>query len=186
MSLDFDIDNADGYDRIPSLPMGVFDVEISTLEHFPTGVDKDGNTIPGKKKGQAVSAKFEVLKVITQTKTPDDAPMREKETGENPCPSLVQVGETRAWFCNVEHEQNRMRLRHLVQAALEFEPDSPEATAAKDAQGQPVVWGKELAEAVGEGNPLAGQKLRVAIARVVTQKGKGFPMYVPSFSLIPK
>ncbi len=189
-AIDFDIgdiDNAGGYDRLQGLPVGLFDVEIATLEAFKTGVDEDGDVIPGKKEGKAVSVKVDVLKVINQKATCPDDPGYEKElASEYPPPGLVKEGERRSWFCNVEHEQNRKRLRHLVQAALGFEPDGPAATSAKDEEGNPVSWKQEVVDAMKEDNALASCKLRVRISRVVTQKGKGFAMYVPDFSLIPE
>src|ERR1044072_8893654 len=115
LEFDIDIDNAEGYDRTQGLPIGTFKLEIATLEQFAMGVDKNGDAIPGKTPGQAVSCKCDVVRVLNQTKTTDAMPkFAEEAASEYPPPVLVTEGERRAIFFNVKYEQNRQRLRHLV------------------------------------------------------------------------
>jgi len=129
-------------------------------------------------------ANLKVVEVI------ESGPVREAvaKIDEDPPPGPVLAGETRGWRANTKPQngkpnRNSFRIRELMQALLRFEPSSKDAESAVDAKGNKVKWNEVLEEARDASNPLNGRPVRVTVTRIITQKGKGFAMYVPTFSL---
>lgn len=173
-----DIDNAREAGP-PPLPEGVFDLEIQELTKFDSQ-DPNLPTVP------MFRASFKIVEVVAC------APQRPvvETIDKNPPPAPVQVGEIRRWQAPVSahknHAQNLVRVRHLLQAALRFDPGSSLAESAVMPDGiTKVSWVAVMREALDVKNPLAGRKIRATVTRILTQRGKGFAMYIPTFSVPP-
>ncbi len=179
---DGDIDAAMGLETggLPPLPEGTYDCTILTCMKYLSADTGSGSI-------EMFRVELQVDKVI------EAGPIRERcePQDKNPPPGPVTAGEARRWACPTSGKKNNIRqlqrIGDLVQAALRFEPGSKLAETAVTADGKPIRWGAIVAEATSEANPLGVNKakVRVTIARVVTQGGKGFAMYVPTFKKHP-
>lgn len=171
---DLDLDNAEeGGD--PRLPEGVFDVEVTGLASWMSE-DPSRPTVP------IFGFNFKVYNIVSQE--PPRQPI--DKIDENPPPGPVKVGEARRWTANVENKKgnkNAFRIKELMQALLRFVPSSKEADTAVGPDGKPISWNEVRREGLDASNPLAGRKVRVTVTRIITQRGKGYAMYVPTFSL---
>lgn len=171
-----DLDNATEGNS-PRFTEGTFECDFVDCY---TGKSND----PTKKIVPLFGANFKVVQVVEQ------GPIRPKidKVDEDPPPGPVAVGEARGWRANTEPQngkpnRNNFRIRELMQALLRFEPSSKDAESAVDDKGEKVKWNDVLTEAKDASNPLGGRPVRVTITRIITQKGKGFAMYVPTFTL---
>lgn len=176
---DSDIDNAQE-GGLPAFPEGTYDCTILSCGKY-NSVDTGNGSVA------MFRCEMQVDKVV------EAGPVREKteKIDENPPPGPVIPGESRKWGCRTAGDKNNqkqlVRIRDLMQAALRFEPGSKLAETAVDGKGQPVKWAGIMKEATSEANPLgvAKTKVRLTISRVITQRGKGFAMYVPTFKKHP-
>ena len=174
-----DIDNAQE-GGLPCLHEGTYDFTILSCSKY-ISADTGSGSVPMFK------CEMQIDRVV------EAGPIRERSEPQdkNPPPGPVIPGESRRWSCctlgEKKHQKQLVRIRDLMQAALRFEPGSKLAETAVDAKGQPVKWAAIMKEAVSEANPLgvAKAKGRVTISRVITQQGKGFAMYVPTFKRHP-
>lgn len=182
---DDDIDNAEGSGGFPGLTEGTFDLTILNCEKYFSADQGDGTSVP------MFRVNFTVDKVVEQ------GPIRERtedpdKTDQRPPPGPVIAGETRKWQTKTtgdkKNQKNLVRVRELMQALMRFEPGSKLAETAVDANGKAVLWSNIMKEATGEANPFGVKKskVRVTISRIITQNGKGFAMYLPTWKLHPE
>ncbi len=174
-----DIDNAQE-GGLPPLPEGTYDFTVLSCAKYMSA-DQGSGSVP------MFRCEMQIDKVV------EAGPVRDKteKTDENPPPGPVIPGESRKWGCKTTgdkaNQKQLVRIRDLMQALLRFEPGSKLAETAVDVKGQPVKWAAIMKEATSEANPLGVAKARgrVSISRVITQRGKGFAMYVPTFKKHP-
>jgi len=176
---DDDIDAAQegGY---PNCPEGTYDFTVLGCEKYMSSDTGNGS--------------FPMFRLNMQIdRVVEAGPVREKteKVDENPPQGPVIVGETRKWSTKTtgdkNNQKNLVRIRDLMQALLRFDPGSKPAITAVMADGSPIKWSTIMKEATGEGNPFGLNKARgrMTISRIITQRGKGFAMYVPTFKVHP-
>lgn len=177
---DSDIDNAQE-GGLPPLPEGTYDFTILSCSKYMSADQGNGSI-----------AMFRVEMQID--KVLEAGPLRERvePQDKNPPPGPVIAGEARRWACptsgDKKNQKQLVRIRDLMQAALRFEPGSKLAETAVGPDGNTkITWASIMKEATSEANPLGVSKARgrVTISRIVTQNGKGFAMYVPTFKKHP-
>lgn len=175
-----DLDSAEESGN-PRLPEGVFDLEIGGMSRWMSE-DASRPIVP------IFGCEFKVYNIVSQSE-----PRQPSEKDENPPPGPVKIGDARRWTANVENKvgpggkqsvnKNAFRIRELMQAALRFVPSSKEADTAVGPDGKAISWNDVAKEGMSEENPLAGRRVRATVTRIITQRGKGYAMYVPTFSL---
>jgi hypothetical protein len=178
---DPDLPDIDGATEVgaPKFPEGTYDLAI---ESITSRWSQD----PTRSRVPLFEADFKVVAVVECLPQRPIGPQ-----DEHPPQAPVSVGEVRQWSANMQPDaqgrpsRQAVRIRHLVQALLRFEPDSELAQAATIG-GTEVSWTAIVKEATNNPkNPFAGKIVRAQFTRILTQKGKGFAMYVPAFSVSP-
>lgn len=177
-AVDFDDSSVGGGD--PKFPACTVDLELQSCRlYWGDNPDIPGNAL-------MFEATFKIYNVVDMPEALDDEEYGEDE--DRPPP--VRKGEIRMWRTKVgpkdkqgKPPKGQARARDLLQALLRFKPRSKNAESAVDSKGKKFSWNQCMLDARGEDNELAGQKVRGAFTRIITRRGKGHPMIVPSWSV---
>lgn len=176
---DVDIDGAkEG--GASSLTEGDFDLDIIRCERY-MGADTGSGSVP------MFRVFLKVVSVLSQGPIRQATPKGGED--DNPPPGPVLSGEERKWGVKTtgdkNNQNNLVRIRSMIQAALRFEPGGKLAESAIGPDGVPIKWAGLLREATGAENPLSGLAVRCTVSRIITKTNKK-AMYIPTWGVSPR